>query len=176
MPSRAASTSSVAEPVHRTGRECGVSPRSAPKRHDDLAARLVCDREHVVAERAPRRLGSDAEQEHEVAAVRNPSAENVSAGQFTVAQDTVDEFDRRARRLEIEVLLGIQRGARNRPERARQPPHRVGRGIARVVPAAERGDQCGPFASVGRGIPADGHVTHPMLLAANHRVAHDRVS
>ena len=30
MPRRAASTSSVAEPVHRIGRECGTSPSSAP--------------------------------------------------------------------------------------------------------------------------------------------------
>ena len=44
MPSRAASTSSVAEPVHWIGRVCGVSPSSAPSVTIDLATRSCARR------------------------------------------------------------------------------------------------------------------------------------
>ena len=88
-------------------------------------------------------------------------AENASAGQLIVADDAVDELDRRARR---PGSRGTPRCRATRTARAldaaRQPAHRVGRGVGGVVPARERGDQRRAPQRRFR-VPADGHARNP---------------
>ena len=84
MPKRAASTSSVAEPVQRIGRECGVSPSSAPS-VTTISEPVVRATATTSSQNAFHfRLGSMPSSRTRSRPEAMRVAENVSAGQFTV--------------------------------------------------------------------------------------------
>ena len=158
MPSRAASTSSVAEPVHWIGRECGVSPSSAPS--VTIISQPVVRATPITSSQndAPAQVRLDAEQQHEVAA---------AAGQRAGRERERRPVDRRARRRRRARPSDARPGSRGTPRcrarrtagrstRADEPAHRVGGRVGRVVPTRERGDHRGP-AQRRLDAPADGH-------------------
>ena len=79
------------------------------------------------------------------------------SGPVDRAQHAVDQLGRGTRGLEIEVLLGIERGALDRTESTREPTDRVGRRVAGIVPTLECRDHHRP-PQLGLFVPADGHV------------------
>ena len=162
----------VARPLHpEPGREhlvgggAGALDRARVRRvaeqrsegDDHLAVRRAGDADDVVAERAPLQVRLDAEQQHEVAAAAGSEpAESASDGQFTVrtTPSTSSTVGRAAWKSRYSSMSSAANGPGVR--HAREPAHRVGRGVGRVVPTRERGDHRGPMQR-RLDAPADGH-------------------
>ena len=124
-----------------------MSPSSAPRVTIDLAAGRAGDADDVVAERRAS-AGSARRRAAARGRGRRPAsepAENASVGQYDRAHDAVDELDGRARRLEVDVLLGVERRERARvASRARaSAPRRSRRRRRRSSPRTRRSSRAG---------------------------------
>ena len=147
------------------------------ERDDHLAVRRAGDADHVVAERrasagsARRRAAARGR----VRRAGSDPAESASDGQLTVrtTPSTSSTVGRAAWKSRYSSMSSAANGRALRA--AREPAHRVGRGVGRVVPAGERGDHRG---SVQRRFdaPADGHAftlgpAPRSALASDDRIA-----
>src|SRR5207247_2643769 len=82
-------------------------------RHDDLATRRPSHGDHVIAELAPPEVGFDTEHEYDVAiGHRHRAGGERERRPRNGTDDAFDELDRRSRRLEVDVLLDVERRER----------------------------------------------------------------
>ena len=139
-PRSSISAGSDAVPViaHRSGVGHVAEQRAEGDHH--LARRLGGDVDHRAAERLPPEVRLDAAQHHEVA-FGEVHLEALVARPDHAAGDAVDQLDLGPMRLEVDVLVRIDRREPSRIVLTDEPVGGARGGVAGVVPARERGDE-----------------------------------
>jgi hypothetical protein len=115
--------------------------RAEQDRHLDVERLGQVD--HDLRERAPAEGGLGAGEQDQVArGARDAHRVDLEVGPVDRARDAVLEAHHRARGLEIDEVLGVDRGEGLGAEAARDERQGGGRGLTRVVPPLEGADQC----------------------------------